>query len=503
MRLNPALKTVAAAAALALAAGAQAQVFGPASTIDAASGRAQATRLAWTESVGHQLITPYFSTQGDNNTLLSLVNTDDINGKLVKLRFRGAANGDALLDFMVMLAPNDMWTASLSKGEDGITRLTSPDNSCTLPGSLKDATFHTDRLQADLTAEVKAANTREGLVEAINMADVPPGGALLRAIMPRNGVPTCDAATVAVLSQPGAIASEEQAVAAGLAPPTGGLTGNWQIIRLSNYASFSGRQQAVAALDDQGRRAVANWAFSPQSSEDAGRQPLGQTTDPVLQAHGAAWSDLPDLSTPLAGDSAQAQIESQHSRSGTPFAHVTNEFVRTADTASVPAATDWVVSQPLLRYVAAVDPADGKLLTLPGLGESSLGVNERPSGKVACTASTFTGRNREATGGGISFTMPPTLICGVAAVVNFNSEREGDSPSKVLQAALDPHDLGHDNPRYADRQPILAGWGSLTLHAQGQDLQAGPVLGFSATSLRNVEQNGNYGSVVQHAIIKN
>ena len=107
--------------------GAQAQLFGPGTATTA-------TQLKWgSNEPGHQLITPYFSTQGDNNTLLSYVNTDRVNGKLLKVRFRGAANGDALLDFMVLLAPGDVWTASLSQGPDGLARISSPDKSCTLP----------------------------------------------------------------------------------------------------------------------------------------------------------------------------------------------------------------------------------------------------------------------------------------------------------------------------------------------------------------------------------
>ena len=111
----------AALVCLAGATSASAQLMGPGATTTA-------TQLRWSsDEPGHQLITPYFSTQGDNNTLLSYVNTDRVSGKLLKVRFRGAVNGDTLLDFMVLLAPGDVWTASLSQGVDGITRINSPD----------------------------------------------------------------------------------------------------------------------------------------------------------------------------------------------------------------------------------------------------------------------------------------------------------------------------------------------------------------------------------------
>lgn len=40
---------------------------------------------------GHILIVPYYTVQSGNATLLNIVNSDKVNGKAVKLRFRGAA----------------------------------------------------------------------------------------------------------------------------------------------------------------------------------------------------------------------------------------------------------------------------------------------------------------------------------------------------------------------------------------------------------------------------
>ena len=62
------------------------------------------------QGVGHILAVPYFSTQGNNKTLLSITNTDTTNGKAVKLRFRGAANSDDIFDITVFLSPGDMNT---------------------------------------------------------------------------------------------------------------------------------------------------------------------------------------------------------------------------------------------------------------------------------------------------------------------------------------------------------------------------------------------------------
>ena len=112
---------------------------------------ANATAVSLNEGgIGNYLFTPYFTTQKDNNTLVSIVNNDAVNGKIVKVRFRGAANSEDLLDFQVFLSPSDVWTASLTQGADGKTVITTPDKSCTLPSigtaPTADRTFKTNRL---------------------------------------------------------------------------------------------------------------------------------------------------------------------------------------------------------------------------------------------------------------------------------------------------------------------------------------------------------------------
>ena len=124
---------------------------------------------------GHALMVPYFTTQKGQMTVLHLVNSDFENGKVVKIRFRGANNGDSLLSVHVLLSPGDMWTASVTAGADGTAQLITSDRSCTRPQLVRDVPqpFSTDRLDPAWPAETKANNTREGSIEAIVMADVP------------------------------------------------------------------------------------------------------------------------------------------------------------------------------------------------------------------------------------------------------------------------------------------------------------------------------------------
>ncbi len=120
---------------------------------------------------------PYFSTQGGNSTLINIVNMDMVNGKAVKVRFRGAGNGDSLFSFTLLLGPRDTWALNVSSdgsgGSDGTSFATVTDASCTLPANLN-AAFITNRLPASFNAARRAEWTREGYVEIITMADIPP-----------------------------------------------------------------------------------------------------------------------------------------------------------------------------------------------------------------------------------------------------------------------------------------------------------------------------------------
>ena len=149
---------------------------GGAHAMTGALGGASATVQEFNgQGVGHSLIVPYFTTQGTNNTLINIVNTDLHNGKAVKVRFRGASNSDDIFDFQVFLSPGDVWAANIAQGADGRSRLVTNDVSCTKPDRsvLNGASFLTARLDQTLTEAQKANGTREGYVEIFNMGDIP------------------------------------------------------------------------------------------------------------------------------------------------------------------------------------------------------------------------------------------------------------------------------------------------------------------------------------------
>ena len=108
-----------------------AMIGGFAGAASAQMTAASATKFEQAEGgVGHILVVPYFTTQNDNMSVFHVVNTDTVNGKALKVRFRGAANSDDILDFTVFLSPYDVWTGSVQADANGSYFLTA-DNSCT------------------------------------------------------------------------------------------------------------------------------------------------------------------------------------------------------------------------------------------------------------------------------------------------------------------------------------------------------------------------------------
>lgn len=116
--------------------------------------------------VGHNLIVPYFTAQDGNITVLHLTNTDVKNGKAVKVRFRGAANSDHILDFQVLLSPGDVWTGAVTAGADGVAQLRRLRYLHVLDAYQGRGPVVRDAPPArSLSAADKAAGTREGYVE--------------------------------------------------------------------------------------------------------------------------------------------------------------------------------------------------------------------------------------------------------------------------------------------------------------------------------------------------
>lgn len=334
--------------------------------------------------VGHMLLVPYFNAQNGNMTVLHVVNTDTVNGKAVKVRFRGAANSDDVMDFQVFMSPGDVWTAAVTAGADGIAQIVTADNTCTVPALGKNTpqSFSTGRLDPNKSDTDKANGTREGYVEIFNMADIPSdkiytvgttantNSALYTAIKHVNAVAPCSVAGSPAEATLFSTALENYTVEAdaanaGFDTPTGGLMGDWYIINVPETTTFSGASTAVVA-DGRG-----NFVHFPQIDSPVAAAVIdGLTADPLLRtdalktdgvlfsatgvpALAAGNYDLPDMSTPyLAANLNNPKQQAINLTSALAVTSVTNQY---ANDESITAKTDWVFSMPTRRYSVAAN----------------------------------------------------------------------------------------------------------------------------------------------------
>jgi len=310
-----------------------------------------------TDGHGHKLLFPYFSVQNGNATLLTITNTNTSAGKLVKVRFRGAGNSDDLYDFQVALSPGDVWTAAVSQHSSGAAQLSTSDKSCTVPGVVSGA-FNTDRVDGR-----NVAQTREGYVEVINMADIPlpatgATSALYNAIKHVSGVAPCTAATLLTLLGTDDTASNLKS-GRGMSEPTTGLTGDWIIINQNTTAAWSGSATALEVQTSGGTPTTGNIVFWPQTLGTPNGWTTANTTmtaDPLLTTGLVAIQnyDLPDMSTAYVanGNSDTAAEEADNTSAVLAVRSIRNQY---ATETAINGVTDILFSQPMRRYAAAVN----------------------------------------------------------------------------------------------------------------------------------------------------
>jgi hypothetical protein len=484
MRKNLIAMSVATLTGLGLAGGAAANVLqdNGGATISATNATAE-TVIAG--GIGHQLIVPYYNTQGGNATLFNVVNTDTVNGKAVKVRFRGASNSDDVFDFQLYLSPGDVWAANISRGADGRSFLTTSDKSCTIPQVVTGKAFVTERLPQSFTVENLASQTREGYIEIFNMADIPPfaintanGAALgtanaLYTTIKHAGAsstPPCFS-TPAGAAALGALEFDPANLAAayglGFRAPSTGLFANYTIINVQKSGAASGEATAIAAtVGVGGPNGRGNIVFFPQTGANAATPDLF-TADPTLRTVFGAGAtdvqngsgapfvstgggapiltasqfDLPDLSTPylLLGAyppvAADPITQAEALTRALATTNVINEFL--GDTA-ITANTDWVFSLPTRRYSVALDyrpmllnPAGAPVRAFTKFVNRDYftGANTAVANTQICvtTAGVTYYDREENTAQGNGFVIspnPPTpgfRLCGEASVLGFNA----------------------------------------------------------------------------------
>ena len=103
-------------------------------------GHVQAAPSLGEDGLGDAALFPYYSAQGGWQTFIRLINTSN-EAMAVKVRFREQANSRDVLDFVVLLSPNDMWgawtdgqAATDNHGTANMPGIRTRDTSCIVPG---------------------------------------------------------------------------------------------------------------------------------------------------------------------------------------------------------------------------------------------------------------------------------------------------------------------------------------------------------------------------------
>lgn len=338
--------------------------------------------------IGHTNIVPYFSVQGGNMTLLSITNTDHINGKAVKVRFRGAEWADSIFDFQVFLAPGDVFTGAVTN-KNGLAQFFTADGSCTLPANVN-LPFVPTRLQN------QASGTLEGYIEVITMADIVPDGvfapvghagegfSLATATTHIDGVAPCKdptskaAALLAGLVQDnaqiiGGVGTTDPAQVSWMAAPTGSLISYAMMINVENSKVFSTLGTAINyAAPVKAYFRQSNEVLAPTTHLTADRLFFPMTAVGAAAPYGGAnvtmyQSDMPDLSTAIESGSALSDtaVEARDLLSiQLQKSAVISEY---STLSSIEAATDIVLTQPTRRYFQNYNPLPATATTYHAL----------------------------------------------------------------------------------------------------------------------------------------
>lgn len=136
------------------------------------------------DGIGQVLLYPYYTVNGGNSTLISVVNTSDM-GKAVKVRFLESLNSKEVLDFNLYMSPFDVWTANIHENAAGKPGIRTGDSSCIAPvrvmteftefRDFEFANWRPDQLGRAAGADAAARNEsrkRQGHIEVIEMGDL-------------------------------------------------------------------------------------------------------------------------------------------------------------------------------------------------------------------------------------------------------------------------------------------------------------------------------------------
>jgi hypothetical protein len=291
---------------------------------------------------GQALIYPYYtarSAEGNPfNTYISLANTDLMTARVLRVRFREAANGREVAGFNLFLGPTDMWTAAVVPTSRG-TRILTADRSCVDPPMT--------RLNAQLAELRLEAGGEEGYVEIIEMASTSLGTDTGIAVSPVNGEPEdCD-----YVRNPANVVPD-------LDGPLGGLMGTLTLINVASGEDFTVTADALA---DVATQPFFRPPSDPYPDFDA------------VQVNPRSHMFVDGKSYELSWSNGMEAVSSVLTAVG-----VMNEYILDRGTAS---QTDWVLTYPTRRFFPDPHP----LFAPPTNGLLSFLVSDREGRTVENT----------------------------------------------------------------------------------------------------------------------
>ncbi|NQX90234.1 MAG: hypothetical protein HRT77_16410 [Halioglobus sp.] len=126
------------------------------------SGAANAQTAGSYASLGDAAFVPYYSVEDAWVTGVHIINTSNLT-QVIKLRLRRAEDSRDIMDFNLILSPDDVWTGTISGDADEM-RFITDDNSCTAPELLNNGDGRT------YAPIVTLEGAQEGYLEVIGMA---------------------------------------------------------------------------------------------------------------------------------------------------------------------------------------------------------------------------------------------------------------------------------------------------------------------------------------------
>ena len=438
------------------------------------------------DGLGQVLIYPYYTVNGGNSTVVTVVNTTDA-VKAVKVRFVEALNSAEVLDFNLYLSPYDVWAANVVAAGNGAALRVS-DTSCTVPNIVDGQAFLTYEFtqnSPDALASLGVPRTRQGHLEIIEMGVVTdPYLAAAATHLAATGAPA-DCGELQAAWDGGQWAADRHD---GVASPNGGLFGGATIISGQYGRTLSYNADAI----DGFYRGASTLHFPPGDTAPALDQATGAVAGTV-SARVFSNGSLYEIDYSNGIDAVSAAFQARY---------IYNEYNLNA---GLDAASEWVITFPTKRsYVHA--PAARLPFT----------TRFTAAGSCHSYAIKYWNREERTTTRGLTVSPQPQQpgfsLCWEANVLAFGQDLSAaTTATRILGATSTYGGYGLSGFEYQEGwariefdNPTAANFQYWLPSDDGQALVGQPVTGFWASEVvnNNVEAGvrANYGVIHKHRV---